>query len=162
MFKHITIILFSLFFSNLLAKGTNESTPHPQPSYNWGIRASNGIEFSHQRSIENNEQLEINTGLLSNHRRRDYDFIVNGSYQWIFTLSELDELQWYTGPSVQGGYFDLSTNGSFNLGVGGQIGIAYLGNPPFLFTIDFRPAYFLFAGRKLELNMGFGIRYILR
>lgn len=162
MLKHFIFIFFFLSFSKLLAKNLNEDTLHPQLSNSWGIRASNGLEFSHQRPLENNEQLEINTGLLSNHRRRDYDFIINGSYQWSFTLSELDELQWYTGPSVQGGYFDLSTNGSFNLGLGGQIGIAYLGNTPFLFSIDFRPAYFLFEGRKLELNMGFGIRYILR
>lgn len=163
---HLSLILLLTLSLETEAKETpvkdlTESIDLGEPS-NWGIRGSNGLELSHQRTLEDHKRLEFNTGLSTNHRRKDYDFILNGAYQWIYPLSDVDEIKWYTGANLHCGYYDLRTNTNFNLGLGGQIGIEYFGYTPLQFTLDLRPVFYLFDGRNLELNVGLGLRYFLK
>lgn len=139
-----------------LSQSINLGTP-----INWGLRCSNGLELSHQRALEVDKQLEFNVGLSSNHRRKDYDLTLVGAYQWVYPLSDVDQVEWFTGTNLQCGYYDLRTDASFNMGLGGQLGIEYSGSAPVQFTLDLRPVYYMFYGRSLELNVGLGVRYFL-
>lgn len=126
-----------------------------------GLRFSNGFELSHQRLLECDNQLEFSFGFSDSHCRKDFDLLLNAAYQWVFPVSGIDELQWYSGAVLHSGCFDIRSSADFNLGLGGQLGIAYIGAVPFQFTLDLRPVYYLLDGRQMEMNIGLGVRYLL-
>ena len=161
-FRFILSILILLFATSIVAKEQSKNRQHTIDlgiASNWGLRFSNGLEVSHQRYLADNKQLELNAGISTN--QQDCDLILNGNYEWTFPLTDIKELEWYTGPSLHCGIFDLQRESYINLGFGGLIGITYLGSAPFQFTLDLRPVFFLWRKQPIVFSAGLGVRYFI-
>ncbi|KGL62805.1 hypothetical protein [Polaribacter sp. Hel1_85] len=105
-----------------------------------GLRLTN--EISYQKSMGENNRLEVNLGLRN-------DLKATGLYQWVWKIE--NKLNWFAG--VGGGFSDDSSVKLFGSGV---VGIEYNFESPFLVSIDYRPEIGI-TGALNELNSDFGI-----
>lgn len=128
-------LVFSFIFTITFSANAQEVSDHAI-----GLRITN--EVSYQKSMRQNNRLEVNLGLRN-------DFKATGLYQWIWEIE--NKLNWYAG--VGGGFSDNSTVKIFGSGV---VGIEYNFESPILVSIDYRPEIGI-TGALNELNSDFGI-----
>ncbi len=123
-----------------------------------------GIEISYQKGLSDRNRLEFDLGVNNGKNWNGFGLAV--IYHWDWNIVE--GLNWYVGP---GGAISLfsnryNNNTSFNLGVGGQIGLEYdfqgIG-APLLLSLDARPMWSLTGDdeyRGFGWGAALGIRYI--
>ena len=118
-----------------------------------GLRFSggNGLggEISYQKSLSENNRLEVNLGLGNDFS----DFKATGLYEWVWQLE--NKFNWYTG--VGGGL--LSDGGTAIYGAG-VIGLEYNFDAPVLISLDYRPEINI-SGRAsgLHSDVALSVRY---
>jgi hypothetical protein len=104
-----------------------------------------GGEISYQKSLGENNRLEIDLGLANDL----VDFKATGLYQWVWNLEE--QFNWYAG--FGGGIVSAYGTGVYGAGV---IGIEYNFDVPVLLSIDYRPEVGI-AGELDGLNSNFAL-----
>ena len=108
-----------------------------------------GGEISYQKSLENNNRLEIDLGLTN----KFINFKATGLYQWVWTLEE--RFNWYAGAG--GGLVSAGGTGIYAAGV---IGIEYNFKVPILLSIDYRPEIGVAGGLNgLESDIALSVKY---
>lgn len=108
-----------------------------------------GGEISYQKSIGNNNRLEIDLGLANEFT----DFKATALYQWVWNLEE--RFNWYTG--FGGGIVSNNGTGIYAAGV---IGIEYDFDVPVLLSLDYRPEVGVAGGLDgLSSNVSLSVRY---
>lgn len=108
-----------------------------------------GGEISYQRSLGNNNRLEINLGLANEFT----NFKATGLYEWVWSLEE--KFNWYAGAG--GGIVSANGTGIYGSGV---IGIEYNFDAPILVSIDYRPEIGIAGGLDgLNSNVALSVRY---
>lgn len=118
-----------------------------------GIRfgGGNGLggEISYQKSIGENNRLEIDLGLANDLN----DFKATGLYQWVWKLE--DKFNWYAG--FGGGIISAGGTGVYGAGV---IGIEYDFEAPVLISLDYRPEFGISGGLSgLNSDFALAVRY---
>ena len=108
-----------------------------------------GGEITYQKSLGNNNRLEIDLGLANEFT----DFKATGLYQWVWNLE--DRFNWYAG--FGGGIVSADDLGIYGAGV---IGIEYNFNVPVLLSLDYRPEVGVAGGLSgVNSNFGLSVRY---
>ncbi len=118
-----------------------------------GLRfgGGNGVggEISYQKSLGNNNRLEIDLGLANEFT----NFKATGLYQWIWNLE--DKFNWYAG--VGGGLVSANGTGIYGAGV---VGIEYNFDAPVLLSLDYRPEIGVAGGIDgLNSDIALAVRY---
>ncbi len=118
-----------------------------------GIRfgGGNGVggEISYQKTLGDNNRLEIDLGLANKFN----NFKATALYQWVWSLE--DKFNWYAGAG--GGIISAGGTGIYGAGV---VGIEYNIDAPVLFSIDYRPEIGIAGGLSgLNSNIGLSVRY---
>ncbi len=123
-----------------------------------------GAQISYQRSLGDNNRLEIDLGWDDNGNADG--FKLAGLYQWIWQLD--GNFNWYAG--VGGGVgsysIDLPSNQDDTdtfLFAAGNVGIEYDFDIPLLISLDFRPEIGfgddIYDNDDLDFDIGLGLRY---
>lgn len=108
-----------------------------------------GGEISYQKSLGNNNRIEIDLGLANEFT----NFKATGLYQWVWNLE--DKFNWYTG--FGGGLVSAGGTGIYAAGV---IGIEYDFDAPVLLSLDYRPEVGVAGGLDgLSSNISLSVRY---
>ncbi|MFK8058936.1 MAG: hypothetical protein AB8B78_02490 [Polaribacter sp.] len=118
-----------------------------------GLRfgGGNGVggEISYQKTLGNNNRLQIDLGLAN----KFTNFKATGLYQWVWVLE--DKFNWFAG--FGGGI--VSANGTGVYGAG-NIGIEYNFSEPVLISIDYRPEIGIAGGLNgINSNFALAVRY---
>jgi len=118
-----------------------------------GLRfgGGNGVggEISYQKSLGNNNRLEIDLGLANEFT----NFKATGLYQWIWNLE--NKFNWYAG--VGGGLVSANGTGIYGAGV---VGIEYNFDAPVLLSLDYRPEIGVAGGIDgLNSDIALAVRY---
>ena len=114
-----------------------------------GIRLGFGGEISYQKSLGDNNRLEIDLGLANDLN----DFKATALYQWVWSLE--NKFNWYAG--VGGGIVSANETGVFGSGV---LGIEYNFESPILISIDYRPEIGISGGLSgLNSDVALSLRY---
>ena len=118
-----------------------------------------GVEISYQRSLGDNNRLEVDLGWRTGD---EFDGVkLAGLYQWIWNIDE--KFNWYAGTGGGVGAYDfeapISDSETFVF-IAGNIGIEYDFDIPLLLSLDFRPEIgFGDFNDNLEFDFALGIRY---
>lgn len=149
----IGAILFSFSFIN--AQEISDHAIGLRLGSNDGI----GTEISYQKSIGDNNRLEIDLGWRSSN---SVDVIkLTGLYQWVWVLD--GQFNWYAGAG--GGFLswnhDKSDTNGTALFAAGDIGIEYNFDFPLLISLDIRPelGFSEEYNNDLDLDIALGVRY---
>lgn len=69
---------------------------------------------------------------------------INGTAAWDCIFATADNFNFYVGPGVNAGFYDLGGDINFNLGVAGQLGVEYqIGSIPLNISFDWRPTFYV-------------------
>lgn len=117
-----------------------------------GVRLGYGAELSYQHYMSGNSDfLEADLGWFSN------GFFVSGVYD--FNLASEGNFNFYAGPGVQLGA-TTGEEGTFNIGICGQLGMEYNFNLPIQLSLDWKPGFnFLGGGYFAWQSIALGVRY---
>lgn len=142
------IILFGLILASSLTVNAQDISDNAI-----GLRFSggNGIggEISYQRSLSDNNRLEIDLGLGNDFN----DLKVTGLYEWVWQLEE--KFNWYAG--VGGGLISASGTGIFGAGI---VGIEYNFKSPIVISIDYKTEIGISGGLSgLNSDVALAVRY---
>ena len=121
-----------------------------------------GAEVSYQRSLSDNNRLELDLGWRSGNT---YDgFKITGLHQWVWHLD--GDFNWYAGVGGGFGSFDFDNypgNKDYSetfIFAAGDIGIEYNFDIPLQMSLDFRPELgFGDFNDDLDFDIALGIRY---
>ena len=136
-------------------------------SHALGIRIGDndgfGVEISYQKSIKDNNRLELDLGFRDN---KNYDaWKLTAIYQWIWNID--GNFNWYAGFGAGIGSINISNDNfrgddDFFVNADGNVGIEYNFDIPLLISLDFRPEFGLindFGDNDLDLDIALGLRY---
>jgi len=142
------LLPLSLIFAINLTVNAQEIADHAI-----GIRIGGGNgtggEISYQKSLKNNNRLEVDLGFASEVN----DFKATGLYQWIWSIE--DDFNWYAG--VGGGIASTDKTGVYAAGV---VGFEYNFQAPIIVAIDYRPEIgFASNLGGLVSDIGIAVRY---
>lgn len=115
-----------------------------------GVRLGYGGEVSYQHYMSGNNFLEADLGWFDN------GFFVSGIYD--FNIASEGNFNFYAGPGAQLGA-TTGENGTFNLGVCGQLGMEYNFNIPLILSLDWKPSFNFIGGGFSWAGFALGIRY---
>jgi hypothetical protein len=155
--KKSLIIGLTMFFVQTLCAQVN---PHAI-GLRLGGGSYNGGELSYQHGLGDANRLEFDLGYGSN--KNHHRIYLAGIYHWDWNITSA--LNWYIGPGASVGLYSYKggDNNSFNIGVGGQIGLEYdfsKKSIPLLLSLDARPMWDLLGdNRGLGWGAALGIRY---
>ena len=142
------LLALNLIFAVSLTSNAQDISDH---AIGLRIGGGNGTgeEISYQKSLNNNNRLEVDLGFGSEYN----DFKATGLYQWLWSIEE--QFNWYAG--IGGGIASVNKIGIYGAGV---IGIEYNFNAPIIVALDYRPEVG-FTGNinGLVSNMGIAVRY---
>jgi len=118
-----------------------------------GLRfgGGNGVggEISYQKTLEDNNRLEIDLGLANEFT----NFKATGLYQWVWNIEA--QFNWYAG--VGGGILFDNGTGIYGAGV---VGIEYNFDAPVLLSLDYRPEIGLTGSLDgLNSDIALSVRY---
>lgn len=113
-----------------------------------------GGEISYQRSINNNNRLELDLGWRNS---QNVDAIkLAGLYQWVWNID--GGFNWYAGVGGGLGSWKYDENNSNDSGTfvfaAGDIGIEYNFDIPLLLSLDFRPELYFNSDSYRDNNFG--------
>jgi hypothetical protein len=131
-----------------------------------GIRTGDndgfGFEASYQKSLGDNNRLELDLGFRDNKNFEIWK--LSGIYQWVWNID--GGFNWYAGFGAGlGSYsdkFDNDADDGLFVNADGNIGIEYNFDFPLLISLDFRPEFGIvndFGDNDLGLDIALGIRY---
>jgi hypothetical protein len=135
-------------------------------AHTFGVRLGGGSyvgsELSYQKGISNANRIEFDFGYSVYNNDHDRIYAL-GIYHWDWNIT--DALNWYVGPGVGAGLFIGANQSSFNVTIGGQIGLEYdflkEADVPILASVDVRPMWdFLGDNAGFGWGAALGIRYI--
>ncbi len=151
------IILIGIFLATVLNVQA-QVNPHALGLRLGGNGTYSRAEISYQHGMSDVNRLEFDLGFSGN---KDYKaMFLTGTYQWVWNIQ--GGLNWYAGPGAALGFANSDDNSSFNLGVGGQIGIEYDLNTikaPLLLSLDFRPMWSFIGDSGFGWGFALGVRY---
>jgi hypothetical protein len=141
-------LAFSFMAASMFSINAQEISDHAI-----GLRfgGGNGIggEITYQKSLSENNRLEINLGLANEFT----DFKATGLYEWVWQLE--DKFNWYAG--VGGGIVSANETGIYGAGV---VGIEYNFDAPILISLDYRPEIGIAGGLSgVNSDIALAVRY---
>lgn len=118
-----------------------------------GLRLGYDIEVSYQHPLSDSGRIELGLGTVG-----FQGFLVNGLYQWVWNIADIQGFNWYAGAGLGLGYWR-----SFAIGINANIGIEYTFGIPLQLSIDWRPGFFFRTGgwnnRFTYEGFCLGVRY---
>lgn len=155
--RRVLVLVIALFLTAFALKAQ-----HINGSLNSiGLRAGWGAEVSYQRYVAPLDRIEISTGL------NRYGFLTNGTYQWLFKLSDISDASYsfrgYAGAGAGIGYFDWKKkeHTGFSVSALAQVGIECgFRDIPFTISLDYRPGLYFCPNFYFDLtSIALGLRY---
>lgn len=153
------VFLSVLTFIGLTAAVNAQDISNNAIGLRLGYNDDYGGELSYQRSLSQNNRLELDLGWRNS--KSIHAFKLAGIYQWVWQIE--DRLNWYAGVGGGMGSWNnsLDNSGTF-IFVAGDIGIEYnLNEAPIQLSLDVRPE--LGGNGYFKNNYGsdiaIGIRY---